>query len=203
MQRLGLVLSALLLAALLTGCRTDGDINITTSTSVATSTTATDSTITTTTTATSDPENPPSTTPAVTPQKPPVTEPQPPTPEGTGRLTALVLTTEDNPRLAKDLAFAVDEDTRTATLHLDYQTYADLATLSAARLTATAEGGSAEFTQSAEDGGVNLMSAATCRITDANGWVKTYELIVNRKIYQLPIVNINLANNKSVNSIDR
>ncbi len=200
MPRFCKVLSAVLLTVLLIGCQSNEQISTTNTTPT------TPAPITTpvpgqntagTTTGVLDATTPP----PVTTEKLPITEPPPP--EGTGILTSLMLTVADNPRLAKDLAFSVDEDARTATLTLDYQTYADLATLSAANLMATAEGGNVCFTQSTEDGSVDLMSGATCQVVDENGWIKSYNLIVNRKVYQLPIVNITLAEGVLVKDIDR
>lgn len=143
------------------------------------------------------------TTPPTT-EQPPVTEPiTPPTPEGTGVLTGLKLTASDNPTLVSDLAFTVNEASRTATLTLNYQTYADLATLSDARLVGAAEGGQISFSAQNQEGGVDLTANAKCIVTDENGWEKHYKLILDRTVYQLPIINITLADGAAVDSIDR
>lgn len=210
MKRLQYILCGIVLAAALTGCQNTSSsvtsTTISTTTDPIISTTVTTTTTTTTERTTENTTHPitrPTTSLPITTEKLPETEPQPPAPEGTGLLSSLSLTVADNPRLAKDLSFSVDEEARTATLTLDYQTYADLATLSDARLTATAEGGEVSFAKTTADGRVNLMDGAVCVVTDANGWVKRYQLIVNRKVYRLPIVNITLADGKAVDSIDR
>lgn len=133
---------------------------------------------------------------------PPVTEPTPP-PVCKASLVGLALTADDNPALASDLSFAIDEASLTATLELDYQNYADLATLSSARLTAQTENGVASFPAQTADGAIDLLSNATCVITDADGVAKNYTLTVNRKVYQLPIVNITLREGIGVDDIDR
>lgn len=206
MRRFCVIGITILLATFLMGCQSDGN-KITTTTATATgmvgTATGTSGTIGTTdpiTTAPITTDKLPST------QLPPTTEPDPPAPpapEGTGLLTSLVLSVTDNPRLATDLTFSINEDARTATLKLDYQTYADLTTLSSARLTGQAQGGSVTVLPSTADGCVNLMNQPICIVTDENGWVKSYQLIVDRKVYQLPIVNINLADGVAVDAIDR
>ena len=123
--------------------------------------------------------------------------------EGNGVLSSLILTSNDNPTLSKDLAFVVNEEERTATLTLNYQSYADLATLSKAKLTVTTKDGVADFTKTDQDGNVNLMDDALCIVTDENGREKSYQLIVNRRVYQLPIVNITLNDGKAVDAIER
>jgi histidinol-phosphate/aromatic aminotransferase/cobyric acid decarboxylase-like protein len=50
---------------------------------------------------------------------------------------------------------------------------------------------------------LNLLGGVSCWITDDNGWVKVYRLIVDRTVYQLPIINITLENGKAVSAIDR
>ncbi|MBQ7324245.1 MAG: CotH kinase family protein [Clostridia bacterium] len=210
MRRFCVIGITILMATLLLGCQSDSN-KITTTTATATgvvgTTTGTSEAIVTT----DPPANPITSAPITTDklpstQLPPTTEPDPPTPpapEGTGLLTSLVLSTTDNPRLAKDLSFSINEEERTATLKLDYQTYADLATLSSARLIGQAQGGSVTILPSTVDGCVNLMNQPICIVTDENGWVKSYQLIVDRKVYQLPIVNINLADGVAVDAIDR
>ncbi len=142
----------------------------------------------------------PSTTPPVT-ELPPITEP--PIPEGVGILTELTLCAADNPTMAKDIAFVIDEEARTATLSLTYQSYADLATLTDAKLTGSAQGGEVGFAQTSQSGGVDLTAGAVCTVTDPNGGIKRYTLAVSRTVYQLPIVNITLADGVSVGQIDR
>lgn len=210
MRRFCVIGITILLATLLLGCQSDSN-KITTTTATATgvvgTTTGTSEAIVTT----DPPANPITSAPVTTDklpstQLPPTTEPDPPAPpapEGTGLLTSLVLLTTDNPRLAKDLSFSINEEERTATLKLDYQTYADLATLSSARLIGQAQGGSVTILPSTVDGCVNLMNQPICIVTDENGWGKSYQLIVDRKVYQLPIVNINLADGVAVDAIDR
>ena len=210
MRRFCVIGITILMATLLLGCQSDSN-KITTTTATATgvvgTTTGTSEAIVTT----DPPANPITSAPITTDklpstQLPPTTEPDPPTPpapEGTGLLTSLVLSTTDNPRLAKDLSFSINEEERTATLKLDYQTYADLATLSSARLIGQAQGGSVTILPSTVDGCVNLMNQPICIVTDENGWGKSYQLIVDRKVYQLPIVNINLADGVAVDAIDR
>ena len=202
MPRFCKVLSAILLTVILIGCQSNAQILTTNSTNSSTTpppiTTVPGQTTAGTSADVSDSAPPPETT-----HKLPVTEPKPPAPEGVGRLTSLTLPVTENPRLAKELSFSIDEDARTATLTLDYQTYADLATLNEAHLTAMIEGQAVSFTPLSADSGVDLMSGATCQVTDENGWIKSYRLIVDRKVYQLPIVNITLAEGVSVDAIDR
>ncbi|MBQ8287788.1 MAG: CotH kinase family protein [Clostridia bacterium] len=198
MRKISLFLAITFLLGILSGCRTENNAP-TDSAGITDTTSATNpssSAITTTGTVSE-----PVTTPPVTDDEP-ITEPPLTAPEGTGVLEDLTLTAADNPALAQDISFTVNEDARTATLTLDYQTYADLATLSAARLTATAKGGSISFTQ-ATAGRVDLMKGAACLVTDESGGVKPYKLVVNRTVYQLPIVNITLADGVSVDQIDR
>ena len=198
MRHFSLLLIFAILISTLAGC-VSAVTSITSGESSATSETGVPDTSTQVTTV---PQKP-TTTPFVT-DDPPVTEPlPPPTPEGTGVLTSLRLTASDNATLATDLVFAIDEAARTATLSLNYQTYADRATLSGAVLTATAEGGSVSFPALSADGKLNLLGGVSCWITDDNGWVKVYRLIVDRTVYQLPIINITLENGKAVSTIDR
>lgn len=189
MKFLGLF-ALLLLTGLLLGCQLFSSDNKT-ETSASTEGTAPNTTTAVTTMQTSAP---PITTPSM-PSNPPE--------DCTGKLVGLKLTAADNPSIAKDLAFAVDEATLTATLTLNYQQYADLATLSSAVLTAELENATAVFTALNADGGVNLMENAVCIITDSNGMGKAYTLTVDRTVYQIPIVNITLADGVKVDEIDR
>lgn len=150
-----------------------------------------------------------SATPSITPASTapttttiPATEPPPP-PECMASLSGLTLTDENNSALASDLAFVIDETTLTATLDITYQNYADLATLSAARLTAEVEDGTVRFSAQNDDGSVDLLAGATCEVADADGITKTYTLTVDRTVYQLPIVNITLTDGVGVDDIDR
>lgn len=194
MRQLSLFLAIALLLSVLSGCSAANSSSATTAGS-------TDSTPSATTTGAVTAE--PVTTPPSTTDDPPITEPMPPTPEGTGVLMSLILTAASNPTLAEDIAFTVNEDARTATLTLDYQTYADLATLSDAHLTAVTEDGLVSFSALTANGGVDLTAGAVCTVTDENGWVKEYALTVDRTVYQLPIVNITLSEGVEVDEIDR
>lgn len=199
MRILSLLLTISLVLSVLAGC---GSADSASATTVGSSGSTTSQSAPSTTTQTT-PATDPVTTPDVT-DKEPITEPvPPPTPEGTGVLVSLSMLAEDNSTLAQDLSFTVDEDTRTVTLALDYQTYADQATLSGAVLTATAEGGSVSFPAQTGEGKVDLLQGATCWITDENGWVKVYKMIVDRTVYQLPIVNVTLKDGVAVDAIDR
>ncbi len=198
MRRISYLLTITLLVSIFSGC---GAENPSPTTTAGITDATSDATVSSSATTTAGTVTDPVTTPPVT-DEPPITEPLPPTPEGTGSLVGLTLAAKENPALSKDLRFTVDEASRTATLTLDYQTYADLATLTSAKLTASAEGGSVSFTQSTADR-VDLISGASCRVTDANGWVKSYQLVVNRTVYQLPIVNITLKDGVAVDKIDR
>lgn len=198
MRRISFFLAITLLMGVLSGCQTKNNAP-TTTVGITDTTSATNAPSSVTTTG--DMVTEPVTTPSVTDDAP-ITEPPITTPEGTGLLVSLTLAAADNPTLAQDVSFTVNEDARTATLTLDYQTYADLATLSSAQLTASAEGGSVSFTGAA-DGRVDLVKGAFCLVTDHNGWVKSYKLVIDRQVYQLPIVNITLADGVSVDKIDR
>ena len=137
---------------------------------------------------------------------PPVTAtpaPEKPPEECKAKLTALVLSKEDNPTLAKDLIFTIDEDALVASVSVDYQNYADLATLSAALLRASTDGQSVSYDQVMQGGKVDLLDNPNLIVTDADGNGKLYQVKVSRKINQLPIVNITLAEDKTVAEIDR
>ncbi len=123
--------------------------------------------------------------------------------EGVGKLTALTLTAQDNPTLAQDISFAINEEERTAVLTLNYQTYADLATLQAAKISGEAEDGTLSFPQEGEGGFVDLTADALCRVTDSEEHTKDYKLVLDRTVYKLPIVNITLAGGKTQTQIDR
>ena len=199
MRILSLLLTISLLLSALAGC---GSADSTSATTVGSSGSTTSQSVPSTTTQTT-PATDPVTTPDVTDKKP-ITEPvTPPAPEGTGVLVSLSMPVADNLTLVQDLSFTVDEDTRTATLALSYDTYADLATLSDARLVSLAEGGEVSFAPLTDAGGVDLTADAVCKVTDENGGVKIYRLTVDRTVYRLPIVNITLENGKAVNTIDR
>lgn len=191
MKRIWALMLALLLSAVLFGCVSQAEPAQTTSAPRLEASTAATAAPTQATTV-------PATT--VTPTEPP-TEPPPP-PEPLGSLLTLTVPAAQNPALAQDLEFAIDEGNGRAVLTLTYQYYADLATLCDARLQAQCEAGFARFTCRTAQG-VNLMEGAKCIVTDENGTEKVYELVVDRTIYRLPIVNITLANGKDVKKIDR
>ena len=199
MRRISLFLAITVLMGALAGCYPGQNAPATTAeiTDLTSSTTVSPSS----TTAGTD-RDPVTTLPETTDDLP-NTEPLPPAPEGNGVLVSLTLTAADNPTLAQDVSFEIDEDVRTATLTLTYQTYADLATLSRAYLTATAEGGKVSFSNQTADGGVDLTEHAVCTVTDENGWVKKYTLAVDRTVYGLPIVNVTLSGGMTVDAIDR
>lgn len=123
--------------------------------------------------------------------------------ECTATLNSLMLKSEENPSLASDLSFVIDEAARTATLTLSYQQYADLATLTAAVLHAVTDDGKVGYTAVLPDGRVNLTADVGLVVTDRNGYGKEYSLIVHRTVNRLPIVNITLKDRWSVGLIDR
>lgn len=133
------------------------------------------------------------------PIQPPENDPK----ECEAMLTSLILSKEDHPSLAEDLSFVIDEEALTATLSLTYQRYADLATLSSAVLQAQVEDGKAGFTAVFPDGRVDLTADVGLVVTDSQGNGKEYTLIVHRKVNQIPIINITLADDKTVDQIDR
>ncbi len=137
--------------------------------------------------------------PPVTTAPPPDNPPE----ECTAKLTSLILAKEDNPTLAKDLIFTIDEETYTVSLAVDYQNYADLETLSSAVLRGTTDGASVGFNRITTDGKVDLTAELCVLVTDDAGNGKSYQVNVARKIHQLPVININLANGKTVDKIDR
>lgn len=146
---------------------------------------------------------PPSTQATLIPPATTAPLPENPPAECKAKLTSLILSAQDNPAIAQDLHFTIDEDNLKAELTVDYQQYADLATLSSAVLRGSAENGTMGFDQVAVNGRVNLLNSPSLVVTDADGNGKDYQLIVHRQVYQLPIINITLDDGVTVDKIDR
>ena len=126
----------------------------------------------------------------------------PPEPEGDGYLLELTMNAEKNAMLQKDFSFVIDENRRSAVLKLDYYNYIDLYTLVNCHLDVSCSG-EAEFSKKNNDGSVDLTGELVLSVKDANGLVRTYAVIVDRAVYQLPIINITLGDGKSIDEIDR
>lgn len=123
-------------------------------------------------------------------------------PEGRGTLDLLVLKKEDNPAIANDLEFEIDEAAREARLSLDFTRFADLYTLQNAVLTAEFTGLSVSFSSTDKNGKTDLTEGVICTVTDETG-EKEYSVAVDRTVYSLPIVSITLDGGIDVDSIDR
>lgn len=145
----------------------------------------------------------PSTQATVVPPVTAVPPPDNPPEDCKAQLTSLILSKEDNPTLAKDLIFTIDEDALAVSLSVDYQNYADLATLSAAVLKGSTDGVSIGFDRVTIDGKVDLLDTLHVQVTDADGNGKRYQVNVSRAVYQLPVINITLAEGKTIDQIDR
>ncbi|MBQ6905919.1 MAG: CotH kinase family protein [Clostridia bacterium] len=127
----------------------------------------------------------------------------PPEPEGEAMLLEIKLCKAKNNALQKDFSFVIDEGRRSAVLKLDYYNYIDLPTLRRCNLELECSGGVAELSAKNVDGSVDLTKELVCRVTDENGLVRTYAVIVDRAVYELPIINITLGDGKSIDEIDR
>ncbi len=121
-----------------------------------------------------------------------------PLPEPMGKLVSLSLLTADNPALAQDLQFVIDEERATATLTVDHRNYIPLSVLTSAVLNAVAENGEAVL-----GAGVDLTKETALEIVDENGQTKTYTLTLDRSAHKIPIVEITLLGGKTVSQIDR
>ena len=127
----------------------------------------------------------------------------PKSPEGDAFLLGLTLSAEKNTTLQKDFSFVIDEQRRCAVLKLDYYNYIDLYTLTNCHIDVDCGDGKAQFSKENIDGSVNLTNELVLNIIDSQGVTRAYAVIVDRTIYELPIINITLENGKNISEIDR
>lgn len=112
---------------------------------------------------------------------------------------------DDNPHLSAPIEYAIDNENGSVSVRIDYETYADLYTLQHCVLDISVDGGEYAVAEKAKnaDGTFDLTKLTTLLLTDSDGRKKTYTVVTERIVYDLPIVNLYLDNGKDVDRIDR
>lgn len=110
-----------------------------------------------------------------------------------------------NPRISSAIEYKVDNVNNSIYADLTFGNYADIDTLADCIADVSVKGGSFYFLGSSAEAKnrVDLTKTAGIVVTDNKGLKKKYTITTKRTVYDLPIVNIYLENNKSVDSIDR
>lgn len=110
-----------------------------------------------------------------------------------------------NPNVASPIEYKIDNANNSIYVDLTYSSYADIYTLSDCIVDVSVKNGSFSFKSGSvgTSGGVNLTKPAELVVADSNGLKKKYTVTTKRTVYDLPIVNVYLENNASVDSIDR
>lgn len=124
--------------------------------------------------------------------------------EFTGSITRVSLSDENVlPNTAGE--FTIDNENAKITLDVTYENYIDLKTLQNCYLDVETENCEWYFSGAAANanGSADLTRNAVLSAVDENGTVKDYSVEVNRTVYDLPIINVYLADGMSVNYIDR
>lgn len=111
--------------------------------------------------------------------------------------------TADNKYLKSPIEYTIDSESDKIFLDVTYDSYIDVRTLKNAVLDITVTGGAFSIDPSAQnpDGTVDLTKAQYCIIKDSSGTARKYSVETNRRLCDLPIVNIYLADNKSHSDI--
>lgn len=101
-------------------------------------------------------------------------------------------------------AFAVDNVNGKLTINIGYDNYVDIKTLQNCFVDVNVSGGQYSFNGAVNtNGSIDLTKDNTLTVTDTSGRSRDYSVEVNRTVYDLPIVNIYLANGVGVDYIDR
>ena len=94
--------------------------------------------------------------------------------------------------------FEIDNENRTLTLTVDYENYIDLKTLQNCIVDIEVEDGAVNG-----GGSIDMIAGASVAVTDKNGVTRDYAIELERTVYELPIVNLYLADDADIGSIDR
>lgn len=101
-------------------------------------------------------------------------------------------------------AFTVDNINGKITINIGYDNYVDIKTLQNCFVDVNISGGQYRFDGAVNaNGSIDLTKENSLVVTDTNGATRNYSIEVKRTVYDLPIVNIYLANGLGVDGIDR
>lgn len=141
---------------------------------------------------------PPETAPAETTVPQPIIDPR----RCAASLERLAVS-DANKFLSSPADFEIDEENSTLSLDVTYEKYIDIYTLQNAFLDIEVTDGRIIFDSGClnPDGSVNLTKAERCLVEDGEGICKEYAFAVTRQVCELPIVNICLGGENTVNDI--
>lgn len=110
---------------------------------------------------------------------------------------------ESNRLINGSREFEIDNENHKLTLEVTYDDYIDLKTLQSCVLEIETDGAYSLTGAVNSDGSVDLTGSVTVTVTDRNGITLDYPIEVNRTVYELPVVNLYLANGADVSTVDR
>lgn len=130
----------------------------------------------------------------------PISEPR----EFTGSIKSAVFSNKNVLPNSHRAEFAVDNENGRITLDVTYENYIDIKTLQNCFIDIEAADCEFRFSGTVNaNGSVDLTKNASVLAVDQNGTAREYPIVLNRTVYDLPIVNIYLADGLSVDAIDR
>lgn len=111
----------------------------------------------------------------------------------------------DNPYMLSPIEYSVDSENGVISASISYDNYADIYTLQNCILDISVSGGEYGIADEAlnSDGTADITKLTEIILTDDEGLKRKYDIVTERTIYDLPIVNIYLDGMSSADRIDR
>lgn len=112
---------------------------------------------------------------------------------------------EENRFMTSSMEYAIDAENGVLSVNIDYDSYVDIYTLQNCIIEISVTDGEYEVEEAAlnEDGTVDLTKLTRIILTDSEGLHRKYEVVTDRTVYDIPIVNIYLEDMAGIYSIDR
>lgn len=111
----------------------------------------------------------------------------------------------DNPYMLSPIEYDIDGENGIISVNISYDNYADIYTMRGCILDISVSGGEYSIDENVlnPDGTADLTRLTEIVLTDSDGLKRKYDIVTDRTVYDLPIVNIYLDGMSSADRIDR
>ena len=110
---------------------------------------------------------------------------------------------DENRFMTSPMEYAIDSENGVISVNISYDSYVDIYTLENCILDISVIGGEYSLDALNPDGTADLTKLTSIILTDGEGLHRKYDVVTERTVYDIPIVNIYLEDMNSINSIDR
>ncbi|MBQ3161506.1 MAG: CotH kinase family protein [Oscillospiraceae bacterium] len=109
----------------------------------------------------------------------------------------------DNEYMISPIEYEINQENKTIAVNITYENYADIHTLQNCIVDIEIENGEYAFDMTNPDGTADLTRLTEIVVTDENGTKNKYDVITERTVFDLPIVNVYLENLTDQSNIGR